>query len=470
VIAPPAAQPGAGKGQNPAVLAAVRRKVRALLEQSPGMAEASPELRKEVARKMVSVAMMAANLIAEDDRLTAAAQAAPALAAAQEFGDATRAAGKTFQDIRRAIDFPTYVTSLITGVFQAISTSNINQLTAISDLLDNVAASQDEFESSNVRDRDVVIWVVQKFPFIKSTDGTDLELAEDVLIDDKKTLLKAGLEASDGEIGKIDAGDLLGTLGTLARRKMARDRQQVLGTLVQMGLQRIVVDEGRLHASMEMRVDTRSVAERDRSSRNEAWLETGASANVGVGMWGASAHVNTGFSTVQSDHESSKEEIATRAGLRSSVDLAFRTEQIPLDKFANEKARVKLDANARVPMSVSDGRDSLLTPPQAARPVEKGPTIPKSDKDSDAATKAREEASKRDKEAEAKKKTDEATKKKADDEAAKKKADEEAKKKAEQAAKKKAEGETGAGKKGEEAPDKKAEGNATVKEKAKEVD
>jgi hypothetical protein len=427
---------------SPRVLAAVRRTVRRLLEQAPGMADASPELRRGVARKLVDVAMMGASLLAEEDRLTvkalsAAEGADPAppgrspttpapgtvTAAALEFGDATKSAGKTFQDIRKAIDFPTYVTSLITGIFQAISTSNINQLTAISDLLDNVAASQDEFEASNVRDRDVVIWIVQKLPFITSTDGTDLTVADDVNLDDKKTLLKAALGASDAEIAKIDSGDLMASLGTLARRKMARDRQQVLGTLVQMGLQRIVVDEGRLHASMEMRVDTRSVADHDRASRNEAWLETGASANVGVGMWGASAHVNTGFSSVQSDHEYSKEEIATRAGLRSSVDLAFRTEQIPLDKFANEKARVKLDANARVPMSVADGKDSLLTTEQFSKPVEKGSTVAptKSDEDTKGATKAREDA--------AKKKADDEAKKKADEAAAKKKADDEAKKK-----------------------------------------
>src|SRR6185436_16026168 len=137
-----------------------------------------------------------------------------------------------------------------------------------------------------------------------------------------------------------------------------------------------------------------------------------------MGMWGASAHVNTGFSSVQSDHELNKEEIATRAGLRSSVDLAFRTEQIPLDKFANEKARVKLDANARVPISVADGKDSLLTNEQVVKPIEKGPTIPKSDEDTKAANKAREDAAKRDKE-----KEDAAKKKAAEDEAAKKKAD-----------------------------------------------
>ncbi len=448
-----APQPAERGRERPGVLAAVRRTVRALLERSPGFTEASPQARRDVASKLVGVAMIGADLLAEEERLrdpeevVSSAQGEPEagppsapLASAQDFGDATRAAGKTFQEIRRAIDFPTYVTSLINGVFQAITTANIQQLTAISDLLDNVAASQEEFSASNIRDRDVVMWVVQKLPFITSTDGTDLAVADDVNLDEKRSLLKSALAASDGEVAKIDSGDLMGTLGGLARRRIGQDRQQILGTLVQMGLQRIVVDEGRLHASMEMRVDTRSAAEKGRSSRNEAWLETGASANVGIGIWGASAHVNAGFSTVQSEHELSKEEIATRAGLRSSVDLAFRTEQIPLDRFASEKARVKLDANARVPMSVADGSTSLLSSDsgdKAAAAREKDAAAAeklrkdnaeRSKADEATASKKREEAAAKEKADKEKVDKEKADKEKADKEkAAKEKADKEKK-------------------------------------------
>ena len=350
------------------VLAAVRRTVRSLLEQSPGFAQAAPDVRKDVASKLVGVAMLGADLVSEDARLSAADDAAEApppaasaMAAQPDFGTATKAAGKTFQDIREAIDFPTYVSSLISGVFQAITQSNINQLTQLGDLLDSVSASQEEF-CSNIKDKDVITWVVQKFPFVKSSDGEELVLADDVLIDDKKSVLKQALDASDSEVAKIDSDDLLGTLGPLARRRIGRDRQAILATMVKMGLQRVVVDDGRLHASMDMRVDTRSAAERAQASRTEGWMETGASAQVGMGAWGASAHVNAGFSHVNSDQQIGKEEIATRAGLRSSVDLAFRTEQIPLDRMADKGKQVKIDANSRVPASVADGNASLLKP------------------------------------------------------------------------------------------------------------
>jgi hypothetical protein len=419
------------------VLASVRRTVRTLLEQSPGFAQAAPEVRKDVARKLVGVAMLGADLVSEDARLSEPAESPPiaaGLAAQPDFGTATKAAGKTFQEIRAAIDFPTYVASLISGVFQAITASNINQLTALGDLLDSVSASQEEF-STSIKDRDVITWAVQKFPFIKSSDGEELVLADDVLIDDKKSLLKQGLEASDSEVGKIDGDDLLGTLGPLARRKIGRDRQAILATMIKMGLQRVVVDDGRLHASMDMRVDTRSAAERAQSSKSEAWMETGAAAQVGVGAWGASAHVNAGFSHVHSDQQVGKEEIATRAGLRSSVDLAFRTEQIPLDRMADKGKQVKIDAASRVPASVADGNSSLLkadgyltpmNPKDMNAPINAGKLD--LNKDANAAAKAKADADakaekeKKEKEAKEKEAKAEAEKKAAEKKAAEKKA------------------------------------------------
>src|SRR6185436_197404 len=100
---------------------------------------------------------------------------------------------------------------------------------------------------------------------------------------------------------------------------------------------------------------TRSLSEEDKRSRSEFGIEAKASGSFGVGAWGASASVGTSFSQVNSDQQYTKEEIDARAGLRSSVDLAFRTEQIPLDRMADSKARVKLDLNARVPANVSEG-------------------------------------------------------------------------------------------------------------------
>lgn len=364
---------GASRGElpRPPVLAAVRRTVRGLLEASPGWSEASPALKRDVAHSLVSVGMMAADLAANDARLTAevapASPPAPVLAEGQAFA-ATKAAGQAIADIRKALDFPEYVTSLITGVFQAITRSNLDQITQLSDLLDNVAKTQEEFASDNIRDRDVIQWAIGKMPFLTSTDGSDLVPRPGTDLVEQRAAIRSAVGATDAELSALDESDLLATLGPLIQRRIGRERQQILGTLVQMGLQRIVVDEGRLHASMDMRVDTRSAQESQRTSSDQFSFESGASGSFGFGAWGASAHVNVGINKVSSEQDVQKDEIATRAGLRSTVDLAFRTEQVPLDRMVGPAARVKLDNNSRVPVSVSDANSSLLSPVTATPP------------------------------------------------------------------------------------------------------
>ena len=56
-------------------------------------------------------------------------------------------------------------------------------------------------------------------------------------------------------------------LVALARAALARNRQQMLATMVMLGMQRIVIESGRLHASMRFHIDTRSAAADDRGSQ-----------------------------------------------------------------------------------------------------------------------------------------------------------------------------------------------------------
>jgi hypothetical protein len=383
------------------VLAVVRRSVRGVLESTPAFAQAAPTQRRELAQRMVKVAMMGADLAADERAQTAAvaARAAP-LSAAQEFGEAAKRAGQTFQDIRNAIDFPTYVQSLITGVFQAITSSNIQQLTAIGDMLDAVSRTEDEFTAENIRDGEVIAWATGKLPFLRAADGA-LRVQDGVDLDEKLGEIAAQLRVSPSEVDGLDEDDLLGSLGPLIRRRIGRERQQMLATMVQMGLQRVVVDEGRLHASMDMRVDTRSALAQQQARREELDIDAGASAQFGMGAWGASAHLNVGYNKIQSDSSTSREEIDTRAGLRSSVDLAFRTDQIPLDRMASPAQRARLDASSRVPVSVADGTQSIIANEPAsggaggASPMNRQIQHANPNQDSQQAATARQEAARR---------------------------------------------------------------------------
>jgi hypothetical protein len=343
------------------VFAAVRGAVRNLVEASEAANELDPTRRKALARGLVDVSMMAADLLAEDQRLTeqAARSRGRPLARAQEVigqnigQQAAAGLGQTVRAAKESIDFPTYVTSLITGVFQAILSSTTQQLSSMGELLDAVSATGEEFEAA-IPDPEVMRWTMSRLPYLQMQEGM-LVVPEEIDLYERAAELKSALGASDEEISGIDPFDVSGTLLPLARRKMARDKQGILATTVQMGMQRIVVDEGRLSASMDLRVDTRAATQRETYDQNDFRVNARAGGSFGVGMWSANADASTSVGQVHSDHQQTAQQIAAAAGLRSSVELAFRTEQVPLDRLANEKARVRIGQNARVPVDVSQG-------------------------------------------------------------------------------------------------------------------
>jgi hypothetical protein len=358
---------------------AVRRAVRAMLLESPAYVAADPGERKTIANKLVNVGMVAARMLETDDQLTKQIAERPPVAEGLDASDqlgmrAVNSAGATVRNLRDSIAFPEFVQSLITGTFQAILTSSTMQLGALGELLDNVAASASDFEAT-IGDNDVRSWAVQRFPFLRLTDGTVGMTDPEADIHEHDAQLKAALSASDDEVGSVDGSDIESTLLPLVRRKMGRDRQSVLATLVQMGLQRIVVDDGRLEASMDLRVDASSSSQEDNQALDSLGVTAGASGSFGVGPWGASVQASTSIGRVRSDHQLTNEQIAARAGLRSSVQLAFRTEQVPLDRMADQNARVRIAQNARVP-DVADHSILETAPSISGSPSLQAPTVP----------------------------------------------------------------------------------------------
>lgn len=397
----------------PELVDMVRRSVREVLEQSPAYLDSTPSKRKELASKLVRVGLAGAKLLQDEhretERIAAASQptaqpdstlvfsqSVPApLATAQSAGeqtnfDAARKAGDTFRAVREAIDFPSYVSSLISGVFQAITQSSIKQVEGLINLLDHVGSPAEEFANAEVQDDNAAAWAASRFSFLQ-VDGGELTLRDDESIQEHRDEIRSALAATDQEVASVDEDDLAGTLLPLVRRKLGLDRQTMLATMIQLGLQRIVVDEGKLHASMDMRVDTRSAAQQEIDDQQKLEVKARAKAKMSAGIWGASASLATNFSMIHSDHRSTKEELDTRAGLRSSVDLAFRTEQVPLDRLATKKARVHLDSIARVPVDVTDksildtsapapARPALAPPKLKSAPADSSPAPPKTSK------------------------------------------------------------------------------------------
>ncbi|MCU7917134.1 MAG: hypothetical protein KZQ95_02105 [Candidatus Thiodiazotropha sp. (ex Epidulcina cf. delphinae)] len=344
-------------------LAIVRRAVRSVIEATPALKQ-HPALSRQVANRMVNVSMAAAELIATEqalDRTITARreqrQAAPLLARAQQASDihgrsAVRSAAGTVEALKNAIDFPGFVTSLINGVFQSIQNSNIQQLQSFADLLEAVNTSSAEFGAQQIGPAQAAQWAASRFPGMSVELGDDDE-AELILSDEadlpERSVLQATLEAGSEEVDNIDDSDLTTTLLPLVQRKLARDRQSLLSTMIMMGLQRVVVDDGHLQASMRLQVDARSIAEQSQLDSVDSRIITEAGGSFGVGAWGASAKMTANVGFVHSDERYSREDIAASAGLRSSVNLRFRTLPLDVSRMAGDRSLQQIQSQTMVP-------------------------------------------------------------------------------------------------------------------------
>jgi hypothetical protein len=247
------------------------------------------------------------------------------------------------------------VTELINGVFKALNDSNQQQMTSYVELIRNVAASTEGFADANVGDAGARAWLAERFPgsFIVSGDEDDgfdnpaemtpEERREWQAERDASTRLRlrpnasmpseAALRTGLGPPDTVPSGDPENLVG-LARGALARRRQQMLSSMVMMGLQRLVIDSGRLNASMRFHIDTRSASADDRGSSFDIRNEAEASGKLGFGPWGMEAKVKNTIGYVTTDQTPTTEEMNTSVDLNSSVELIFHTDYVPLARLA----------------------------------------------------------------------------------------------------------------------------------------
>src|SRR5207253_1045230 len=110
---------------------------------------------------------------------------------------------------------------------------------SLADLLDGVQASAPAFASTQVPADGAVTWVLQKLDVFTASNGPDgrpvLALREGSDMPEAG-MLASTLDATEDEVSSIDESDLNGTLLPLVRRKIGRTRQQLLSTMIMMGL------------------------------------------------------------------------------------------------------------------------------------------------------------------------------------------------------------------------------------------
>jgi hypothetical protein len=355
----------------------VRQAVRGILLSSPEYRQLDPEQRRTLASLLVRVCHTAATLMQEEtqngqevERLAAAQglERVPPLARAQSAGSdfggvaAQRVAGTT-RAILNAVSFPAFVADLLNGVFKAITDNSIKQLQSYIDLLNNVTASTEGFADLNFASDRARAWLVEQFPSAFVLEGEEPE--EDAgwggekEAPERRVALRPGAsmpseEALRAALGlepgaSVPSGDPDRALVPLVRQRLAKQRQEMLGTLVRLGMQRIVVDGGRIHAAMRFHIDTRSAAQAEAGSTFDWRNQLNASGSFGYGLWGASASMSNTIGYVSTQQSQTTEEMNTELDLNSSVEVIFRTDQVPLNRLATADQTARLLAQSRNP-------------------------------------------------------------------------------------------------------------------------
>jgi len=114
--------------------------------------------------------------------------------------------------LTQEVDFTAFVSSLIKGVFEAIVNVSIDQMKAYGKLVAAVSKSVDEFRDENVSENDARDYLLKRAPALHLATTAKKKPA--------------------------------------AIRRMATQRQQLLATMVMMGINRIVVTSGKIDAKI----------------------------------------------------------------------------------------------------------------------------------------------------------------------------------------------------------------------------
>jgi len=353
----------------------IRMGIRAVLQAAEGFRELSAHARRTIAQALVKIGATASDLAriygspVPDATPRPVPFARAMVANAKVSGAAVDRVAPTTERILNAVSFPRFVGELITGVFKAMNESNQEQLTAYVELIKNVAATTDGFADANISLTAARNWLAERFAgqlevrgdeetsFDDPAKMSDEERREWQTERDESTRLalvpgaQLPTEAAVRTALGIDESDNVPTgnpelLVPLARSAMARSRQETLSTMVMMGLQQIVVDGGRLNASMRFHIDATSAAEAEQGSRTEIGHDSTVGARAQFGPWGAAAKMRNTFSYVSTERSSSEEVVNAEVDLNSSVELVFRTDYVPLERLAgaDDVKRIQLNS------------------------------------------------------------------------------------------------------------------------------
>lgn len=345
----------------------VKDKVRTLLDKSEAFQELSSDKQQELVRHMTTISEflamdpgwlhpetpIRARALAGDDAVSNLKERLaqdPGQVGADFKAGAVREGTRAFRELVDAVDFPDFVSSLIQGVFQAIVDASIQQMEGYTEMLAAVTKSVEQFAKDQISDAQARDYVANRYPSAVTVDTSGA----------KARLKPRNDEATTEEIRRdfgiyvdLDDNESEQTLVNKAKFEMAQSRQQLLATLVLLGINRIVVTNGRINAKVVFNIEASDYAERTAkaSLHDERESQTGVAAAT-WSPWGAggAAHSRRHKTTVQSSTvDKSDSNIEAKAQLTGDVRVNFRSDVVPLERMVDRLDLQVLNSKATPP-------------------------------------------------------------------------------------------------------------------------
>jgi hypothetical protein len=428
---PPAAPPTRANREQTDV---VRLKVRELLEQSPAFMALSADKQREIANQPVQVCSYLAvpDGIPGNKLPTAAALASPfdsrttrsasstgsGPGAGQFVAQGAREGAQVAGLLLQQVNFPNFVSGLIEGVFHAIVKASIEQMEAYGKLVADVAKTLNQFRDENVSVNQGRDHLVDSFPDLFEIQVDTGENSFDDSGGGPRVMLRDGVDSSaaakrvneslplDKPISSLDDETIEGTLVPAARTQLATSRQQLLATMVLMGINRIIVTEGKISAKVVYDFKARdnfkyrysatqfdyddtkvkrtmtgdSETQYDGGDRQYKYDKDGGSGSSrGASYYtkGSYKYSDEPVLTLASATTAATDAaLDTRASLAGNVEVNFKSETFPLEKMA-DSFQIGRIQNASKPGGTTPTGGALpTTQTQTQSPSPTGTTTP----------------------------------------------------------------------------------------------
>jgi hypothetical protein len=257
-----------------------------------------------------------------------------------------------------AVDFPAFVAGLISGTFQAIVDATTQQIREYARLVADLAQSVDAFSRANVSPDQVRFSLAQKHPqdlkiLLPRTgeEGPPQLLPRSNSPESPEWLSEYGLEGEE-LTPELTEGALL----EAGRNAVGEERMQTLATMVLMGINRIVVNDGEIKAKLQFHA---SAKENVALGVMGVGVVSGGIATKQAPPGGA---VSTKVSTVSLNAQA---DVAVRANLVGEVAIKFRSETFNLNQFADTQAIELISRHSRL-RSNNGAAVPVAAPPAAA--------------------------------------------------------------------------------------------------------